>query len=74
MGMEGTLRRISEFELAAYRKNPAKLYSDLFPPSTATLTDFSKFNAAIEKARESGVGQRIRERVLAGETPRPEEA
>jgi hypothetical protein len=29
MGMEGKLRRISEFELAAYRKNPAKLYSDL---------------------------------------------
>jgi hypothetical protein len=25
--MEGKLRRISEFELAAYRKNPAKLYS-----------------------------------------------
>jgi len=29
MGMEGKLRRISEFALAAYRKNPAKLYSDL---------------------------------------------
>jgi hypothetical protein len=67
MGMEGKLRRVSEFELAAYRKNPAKLYSELFPSSPSTLSDFGKMTSLMQKAQQSPLGLRIRERALAGE-------
>jgi hypothetical protein len=69
MGMEGKLRRISEFELAAYRKNPAKLYSALFPASASPIADFGKIESLIEEVQKSPVGRRIRERTLAGENP-----
>jgi hypothetical protein len=73
MGMEGKLRRISEFELAAYRKNPAKLYSSLFPASANTLADFGRITSLMQDVQKSPVGQRIRERALAGETPLQED-
>jgi len=73
MGMEGKLRRISEFELAAYRKSPAKLYSELFPVSGATLADFGKITSAMQNVQQSEVGKRVRERALAGENPLPED-
>ena len=41
MGMEGKLRQVSEFELAAYRKTPAKLYSDLMAKYQSE--NFTKF-------------------------------
>jgi hypothetical protein len=69
MGMEGKLRRISEFELAAYRKNPAKLYSDIFPVSASPIPNVSKIDSLIKEVQESAVGRRIRERALAGENP-----
>src|SRR5579859_3688438 len=49
MGMECRLRRISEFELAAYRKDPAKLYSDLFPSSPTALADFGKVTSLMKE-------------------------
>ena len=73
MGMEGKLRRVSEFELAAYRRNPAKLYSELFPRSPTTLADFGKITSAMQNVQKSEVGRRIQERALAGETPLPED-
>ena len=70
MGMEGKLRRVSEFELAAYRRNPAKLYSELFPRSPTTLADFGKITSAMQNVQKSEVGRRIQERALAA-TPLP---
>jgi len=68
MGMECRLRRISEFELAAYRKDPAKLYSDLFPSSPTALADFGNVTSLMEEVQNSPLSLRIRERALAGET------
>lgn len=67
MGMEGKLRQVSEFELAAYRKNPAKFYSDLL--GVKEWPDLIKLNDAIGDLQDSPVGQRIRERALSGQPP-----
>ena len=70
MGMEGKQRRISQFELASYRKTPSKLYADLFPSSSITLADFSKATSSVmDELQNSPLGQRIRQRALAGELP-----
>ena len=69
MGMDCRLRRISEFELAAYRKDPDKLYSDLFPSSPTALADFGKVTSLMKEVQNSPLALRIRERALAGETP-----
>lgn len=74
MGMEGKLRRISEFELAAYRKNPAKLYSDLFSSPPTSLGEFSKLTAKIQDIQQSEVGKRIRERAMSGQAISPEDS
>jgi Domain of unknown function (DUF1877) len=73
MGMEGVLLRISEFELAAYRKTPSKLYSGLFPAAGAAVGDFSKMVATITEVQNSPILKRIRERALAGHPPSPED-
>jgi hypothetical protein len=73
MGMEGKLRRISEFELAAYRKNPAKLYSDLFPAPATSLAQFTQMTSKMQQLQQSPTMQRIRERVSTGQQPLPED-
>lgn len=67
MGMEGKLRQVSEFELAAYRKNPTKFYSDLV--GITEWPDLIKLNAAIDQVQNSDLGQRIRSRALSGQLP-----
>jgi Domain of unknown function (DUF1877) len=67
MGMEAKLRQVSEFELAAYRKNPAKFYSDL--TAAKQWPDLIKLNAAIRELQNSPLFQRIRERALSGQPP-----
>src|ERR1700746_810355 len=67
MGMEAKLRQVPEFELAAYRKNPAKLYTDLI--AAKQRPDLIKLNAAIQELQNSPLFQRIRERALSGQPP-----
>ncbi|HKW61731.1 MAG TPA: YfbM family protein [Candidatus Acidoferrum sp.] len=67
MGMEGKLRQVSEFELAAYRKNPAKFYLELV--AITEWPDLIKLNAAIQELQDSPLGRRIRERALSGQQP-----
>src|SRR5436305_14193016 len=67
MGMEGKLRQVSEFELAAYRKNPAKFYSELI--AVKDWPDLTKLNVAIRELQNSPLFHRIRERALSGQPP-----
>jgi len=67
MGMEGKLRQVSEYELAAYRKNPAKFYSDLI--AVKEWPDLTKLNVAIRELQNSPLFHRIRERALSGQPP-----
>ena len=71
MGMEGKLRQVSEFELAAYRKNPKKFYSELV--AITEWPDLIKMNAAIQEVQNSELGQRIRNRALSGQPPLQED-
>lgn len=71
MGMEGKLRQVSEFELAAYRKNPRKFYSELV--AITEWPDLIKMNAEIREVQNSELGQRIRNRALSGQPPLQED-
>jgi|SRR6516225_10263194 len=44
MGIEGVLRRVSEFELAGFRRNPGKFYSGLatLSPQLSVLQELSQ--------------------------------
>lgn len=72
MGMEGKLRQVSETELNAYRKNPAKLYSELMdrrsPPEVQQLT------AKMTALQTSPIVKRIQKRAAAGLPPDPEDS
>jgi hypothetical protein len=67
MGMEGKLRQISEFELASYRKTPAKLYSDLMAKYESE--SFTKFTSMMRELRGSPLAQRIQKRAESGLPP-----
>jgi len=71
MGMEGKLRQVSEFELASYRKNPDKLYSDLVPKYDKQSV--SKMMSAFQDFQNSPLAQRIRQRAASGQPPEPED-
>jgi hypothetical protein len=71
MGMEGKLRQVSEFELASYRKNPARLYSDFM--GDHNLLALTEMNKAISAIMESALARRIRERALSEAEPDPED-
>jgi hypothetical protein len=64
MGMEGKLWQVSEFELAAYRKNPAKFYSEL--TGRYNTPDIQNFTAKMTELQSSPVVQRMKERAAAG--------
>jgi Domain of unknown function (DUF1877) len=69
MGMEGVLRRVSEFELAGFRRNPGKFYSGF-----ATLSpQLSVLQELLQRLQQSEVWRRIRERALSGAAPLPED-
>lgn len=65
--MEGKLRQVSEFELAAYRKNPKKFYWELV--AITEWPDLIKMNAATREVQDSELGQRIRNRAFSGQPP-----
>ena len=69
MGMEGVLRRVSEFELAGFRRNPGNFYSGLatVSPQLSVLQELS------QRLQQSAVFRRIRERALSGAAPLPED-
>ncbi len=67
MGMEGKLRQVSEFELAGYRRNPGKLYSDL--TATCDIPDLADLNRALQEFQQSPLAQRVRRRALSGQAP-----
>jgi len=67
MGMEGKLRQASEFELAGYCRNPAKLYSDLM--KRYDLPDLRNLNLGLQEFQKSPLGQRVRQRALSGQPP-----
>jgi hypothetical protein len=71
MGMEGKLRQISEFELAAYRKTPARLYSDLMAKYESA--NYSKLTSIAREIQESPVFRRIQERAMSGQPPSQED-
>jgi hypothetical protein len=71
MGMEGKLRQISEFELASYRKTPAKLYSDLMAKYQSG--NFAKFITMTQEFQESPLVKRIQQRAMSGLPPLQED-
>ncbi len=71
MGMEGKLRQISEFELASYRKTPAKLYSDLMAKYHSE--SFNKFTSVMQDLQKSPLAQRIQQRAMSGLPPLQED-
>jgi hypothetical protein len=71
MGMEGKLRQVSEFELAAFKKNPAKFYARFI--DGYDLESLGKLNAKIREVMESPLSQKIRQRALSGLQPLPED-
>jgi len=65
MGMEGILRRVSEFELAGFRGEPGKFYSGL-----ATISpQVSSLHELTQRLQQSELFRRIRERALSGAAP-----
>lgn len=74
MGMEGKLRQVSEFELASYKKNPEKFYSNLFGNhDLRSIKSLGELNARLFEVQKSPLGQKIRERALSGLQPLPED-
>src|SRR5258707_867726 len=71
MGMEGRLRRVSEFELAAYKKNPEKFYSELV--GRFDSNDVQNCISAMQDVQNSPVSKRVRERALADQPLDPED-
>jgi len=71
MGMEGKLRQISEFELAAYRKNPASFYSQL--KSRYTSGSIGDFTSAMLKFQQSPLAKRIQSLGASGQRLAPED-
>jgi hypothetical protein len=71
MGMEGKLRQVSEFELATYRRNPAKLYTDLM--GRYDLQGLTKLTEAMREIQQSPLAQKVRQRALSGLPPEPED-
>jgi hypothetical protein len=71
MGMEGKLRQVSEFELASYRKTPAKLYSDLMAKYQSE--NFTKFLSVAREFQESPLMKRIQQRAMSGLPPLQED-
>ena len=71
MGMEGKLRQVSEFELAAYRKDPGKFYANLM--KSYDLPSLASLQEKMRAVQESPLGQRIRQRALSGLPPLPED-
>ena len=69
MGIEGVLRRVSEFELAGFRRNPGKFYSGLatLSPQLSVLQELSRAFSS------QPCFARIRERALSGAAPLPED-
>jgi hypothetical protein len=71
MGMEGKLRQVSEFELASYRKTPAKFYSDLMAKYQSG--NFAKFISMTQEFQESPLVKRIQQRAMSGLPPLQED-
>jgi hypothetical protein len=71
MGMEGKLRQVSEFELASYRKTPAKLYSDLMAKYQSE--NFTKFISMTQEFQESPLMKRVQQRAMSGLPPLQED-
>lgn len=71
MGMEGKLRRITEFELASYRKNPVKFYQDLLKKSLPE--GFAELQSASKRMQSSIFMKRIQERAASGLPPLQED-
>lgn len=72
MGIEGKLRQISEFEIARYRKNPDEFYASFM--KIPDLGDASKLVKAMQDIQQSPLGQKVRERAMAGLPPDSDEA
>jgi hypothetical protein len=67
MGMEGKLRQVSAFELAAYRNNPEKFYCELI--SRHSSGDIANFTSAMMQLQQSPLAQRIHDRAASGKMP-----
>jgi hypothetical protein len=69
MGMEGVLRRVLEFELAGFRRNPGKFYAGFatLSPQLSALQELS------QRLQRSEGSRRIGERALSGAAPLPED-
>jgi Domain of unknown function (DUF1877) len=67
MGMEGRLRQVSEFELAAYRRNPSKFYLELI--NDVNTPDLKALGNALRDFQNSPMMQNVRERTESGQPP-----
>jgi hypothetical protein len=71
MGMEGKLRQLSESELAAYRRNPDKLYTDLL--GRYNSPDIQNLTAKVAELRALPVVKCMQGRAAAGLPPDPKD-
>lgn len=72
MGMEGKLRQVSETDLNNYRKNPAKLYTELMHRQSPP--EVQQFAAKMVALQTSPTVKRIQKRAAAGLAPDPEDS
>jgi hypothetical protein len=70
VGMEGKLRQLSESELAAYRRNPDKLYTDL---GRYNSPDIQNLTAKVPELQALPVVKRMQGRAAAGLPPDPKD-
>jgi len=68
MGMEGKLRQLSESELAAYRRNPDKLYTDLL--GRYNSPDIQNLTAKVAELQALPVVKRMQGKSIARKRPR----
>jgi len=71
MGMEGKLRQVSEFELASFRKDPAKAYEKVV--SRYRSPEMTRFMEKMKELQFSPVSKRLQARAQAGQPPDPED-
>jgi hypothetical protein len=62
---------MSEFELANYRQNPRKFYSELV--SDAHVPDLTALGTALRDFEQSAIMKNVRTRTLSGQPPDPEQ-
>jgi hypothetical protein len=71
MGMEGRLRQVSEFEMAAYKKNPGKLRQDAH--ARHTTPDVERLASFMSEVQKTPMMERIKQRAMQGLPPDPED-